>query len=214
LDRLRGKQTESHVGEGSSGRRWLLLAALLCVAPGALSQTVYRCSNGTSTYLSDRPCVGGPPGKLGSLGPAPAPARRDYAAPSYIPPVGKAPDHLGYLSPQCASLNDAIRTGPARGLGSQAMSDLRHEYRNKCDEDESAARQRLSQDKRAQRDETRARQQAEQAEQQRAATSREQCGELLRILHAKRKQFDAMTPGEKTDFQRFEANYNGRCRAG
>lgn len=200
------------MGEGISGRRWLLLAALLCVAPAALSQTMYRCHNGTSTYLSDRPCVGPAPGKLGALGPAPS--RREHtSSPSYSPPVGKAPEHLAYLSPPCASLNDAIRTGPARGLRLQAMSDLRNEYRDKCEDDESAARQKVSQDKRALRDDTRARRQAEQAEQQRAAASREQCNELLRILHARRKQLDTMSPGEKTDFQRFEANYNGRCRA-
>jgi hypothetical protein len=199
------------VGERSTARRWLLLVAWMVVAPGAMSQAMYRCSNGSSTYISDRPCAGAPAGKLGAL--APAPSRGDYAAPSYSPPVGKAPDHLAYLSPPCASLNDAIRTGPARGLKSQAMSDLRNEYRNKCEDDEHSARQKVYEDKRERRDQAKAAQQAEQRDRQRAAANREQCQELLRILHGKRKQLDTMTPGEKADFQRFEASYQERCKA-
>ena len=32
-------------------------------------------------------------------------------------------------------------------------------------------------------------------------------------LRGKRKQLDSMTPGEKADFQRFEASYQERCKA-
>ena len=199
------------MGEGSAGRRWLLLAALMVVAPGAMAQAMYRCTNGTSTYISDRPCTGAQAGKLGALGPAPS--RGNHVAPSYSPPLGKAPDHLVYLSPACASINDAIRTGPARGLKSQAMADLHNEYRSKCEEDEQSARQKVHEDKRNQRDQARAVQRAEQLDRQRAVTSREQCHEMLRILHGKLKQLDSITPGEKADFQRFEASYQERCKA-
>ncbi|HJV61127.1 MAG TPA: hypothetical protein VJ743_09260 [Albitalea sp.] len=35
----------------------------------------------------------------------------------------------------------------------------------------------------------------------------------LRILHGKRQQAAARTPGEKTDLQRFEASHDERCKA-
>ena len=71
FDRLPGEQWERDVGEGSWGRRWLMLAALMAIAPSAMSQAMYRCSSGSSTYLSDRPCAGVREGKLGSLGSLP-----------------------------------------------------------------------------------------------------------------------------------------------
>jgi hypothetical protein len=171
---------------------------------------LYRCNNNGSMVLSDKPCPGAST-RLTAIGPDPyADAARSN---TYIPPVGKAPEHLPYLSPECASLNDAIRTGPARGLRSQTLSDLHSEYQQKCAEEDQAARQRLWQEKSAQRQERRSQEQAQQAAQARATTSREQCSELLRILHGKRKQLEGMTAGEKADLQRFEANYNERCRS-
>src|SRR5688500_17682887 len=112
--------------------RMLVLAAGMAGAATAQAQTIHRCTHGGTTYLSDRPWVAGTPAKLGSMGPA-TPRSRDLPTASYSPSVGKAPEHLGYLSPQCASLNDAIRTAPARGLGHREQADLRNEYRQKCD---------------------------------------------------------------------------------
>jgi len=188
-----------------------MVIVIASASHGASAQTMYRCASGSSTYLSDRPCTTGAGSKLGSYGPEAG--RRDLPAPSYSPPVGKAPEHLAYLSPACASLNDAIRTGPSRGLQSSAMADLHNEYRSKCDEDDQSARQRLYQEKSAQRSERREQQRAEQVAHERQLASRDQCAELLRILLAKRKQLDAMSTGEKADFYRSEANYNSRCKA-
>jgi len=191
----------------SLGAAVLVMAA---IAPSGAFAQVYRCSNGGSTYMSDRPCNGAAVGKLGSLGPTER--TRDMSAPSYAPPIGKAPEHQAYMSAQCASLNDAIRTGPARGLQSSSMQDLYHEYHQKCQEEESAAQQRLGQQKMAERKERQSQQMAEQAQRNATVTSREQCSELLRILSSKRRQLDGMNAGEKADYQRFEANYNARCK--
>ncbi len=197
---------------GMAGMPALLAAALsAAAASGADAQTLYRCNNGGSTYVSDRPCGPGLPGKLGVIGPVPE--RRNTPAPTYHPPVAKAPDHLPYLSPACASINDAIRTAPARGLRSAAIQELHQEYRQKCDEDEQAAQQRFSQEKMAQRNERRAQQAAQESERARLVADRERCHELLRILHGKRKQLETMNAGEKADFERFEASYNSRCKA-
>lgn len=185
---------------------------LAMVVPQAASAQVYRCSNGGSTYLSDRPCSGVPAGKLGMVGATPDRSHDYSTASAYVPPVGKAPEHLAYMNAECASLNDAIRTGPARGLKSAAMNDLHNEYHRKCQEEESAAYRRLSQQKAAERQEKQSQQMAQQAQANEAVRNREQCSELLRILAGKRRQADAMNAGEKADLQRFEANYNARCK--
>lgn len=199
---------QNNVVRLSLGAGVLVMAA---VAPSGAFAQVYRCSNGGSTYISDRPCNGAPLGKLGSLGPTDR--TRDISTPSYTPPIGKAPEHQAYMSAQCASLNDAIRTGPARGLQSSSMQDLHNEYRQKCQEEESAAQQRLRQQKMAERSGRQSQQMAEQVRRNATVTSLEQCNELLRILSSKRRQFDGMNAGEKADYQRFEANYNARCKS-
>lgn len=198
------------MGEWRTLARVALAAALAVAANSAMAQT-YRCTKGSSTYYSDRPCKQ----EFGAIGPQQGHREPAYQANTgYIPPVGKAPDHQRYMSATCASLNDAIRTGPARGLTSSTMNDMRNEYSAKCGEEERAAMKRAWEDRRQKGEEQRSQQMAEQAEQRRETTSREQCAELLRILAGKRRQFDSMNAGEKADFQRFEANYNQRCKGG
>jgi len=188
-----------------------LLACFALAAPTAWAQAMYRCSNGSSTYVSDRPCTPNGNTKLSAFGPA---QNNGNNRSGYVPGVGKAPDHLQYLSPACAQLNDAIRTAPARGVGHATQAELREEYQRKCSEDERAAYQQLGQAKAQQRDQARAEQAAQRQEKDRELTSREQCSEMLRILHERRKRVDTMTDGERGDFQRFEANYTARCKSG
>lgn len=196
----------------------IVVAATASIAAGPVAAQVYRCSNGASTYLSDRPCSGSPApmtsntnrATFGAGGPQP---QRPSFTTDYHPSMPKAPEHLRYMSPECASLNDAIRTGPSRGLRSAAMSELHGEYRAKCAEEESEAYQKLS---RARGDQRLARRQelaAQQAEQQRSVREREQCAELLRILQGKRQRLATMSAGEKTDFERSESAYHARCDA-
>lgn len=190
----------------AGGCLWVVLLGL--AASSAFGQQVYRCKNGSSTYVSDRPCPGSSDTRLTAYGPAKTAEPR----PSYQAPLKKAPDHLRHLSAACAELNDAIRTAPGRGVGRATQSDLREEYQNKCQDDDEAARKRALDDKRQQRDEREAEISSRQAEQALSARAREQCSELLRILSEKRKRLDAMTPGERADHQRFETSYTERCK--
>jgi len=57
--------------------------------------------------------------------------------------AGEASEILPYLSPGCAELNDAMRTGPSRGVHGDVLSQLQREYRTKCGDEESLAYQRL-----------------------------------------------------------------------
>jgi hypothetical protein len=196
-----------NMGKIAWGAAVLALAAL----PQLAAAQVYRCSSSSGTYISDRPCSGVPSGKLGMVGPSER--RQEYANSSTnTPSVGKAPEHLAYLSPECAQLNDAIRTAPARGLKYDVIGELQNEYRRKCSDDERNAYQQLSQQKRGERDARQSQMNAQQQQATEAARNREQCGELLRILTAKRRQEAGMTPGEKADLQRFQANYEQRCK--
>lgn len=57
----------------------------------------------------------------------------------------------------------------------------------------------------------RSEQAARQSDRERAQREREQCHELLRILHGKRQRRADMSPGEQNDLDRSEANYRERC---
>lgn len=186
-----------------------LLLALL--AADASAQTLYRCRSGGSTVVSQQPCTTGAASHIGVIG---AEVTR-YAAPSSsyssTPGVGKAPDHLAYLGSECATLNDAIRTAPARGLRGTPLSDLHADYRTRCADEESEARQRLSRERSDQRSARKSEQALQKYQRELSVVERDQCHELLRILHAKRQRKPTMSEGEKADLDNLEVNFRARC---
>jgi Domain of unknown function (DUF4124) len=196
------------------GARLGLVTLLLGAAADGSAQTIYRCrgSNGT-TIMSQQPCTTGPGSQIGVFGPQ----ETRYTSPttSYSPVhgVGKAPDHLNYLSAECATLNDAIRTGPARGVRGSDLSDLHHDYRKRCGEEDAEARQRVSREHSDQRNARKSEQMAQKFQKERSAIERDQCHELLRILHAKRQRVATMSEGEKADLANSETAYRARCAA-
>jgi len=194
-----------------------LLAGLLALgaalaADTALAQSFYRCKSGNSTYVSDRPCTSGAGSTLGSMGPPPTYGSQGQAQASSYQRPSQAPEHTQYLSSACADISEAIRTGPSRGVRGDVLSGLHQEYRQKCADEDQAARQRVYEDQRRQRDDKRSAQAAQQQEQQQARLTQEQCGEMLRILAGKRQHMAEMNEGERGDLQRFQANYAERCK--
>jgi hypothetical protein len=172
---------------------------------------MYRCTGDTSTYLSDRPCDNGAKAAVKANGPVPPSPSTPQ---TYTPTINRGTEILPYMSPECAELNEAIRTGPVRGLKGMAMSDLVTDYRKRCGENEQLAHQKLQQsrsDDRRQRDQAQATQSAMQA---RTKLSVEQCSEMLGTLATRRKRTTTMTPGELSDLELFEANYKARCKSG
>ena len=190
----------------------LLVAGLglLASAEASAQRTMYRCSVEGRSTLSDKPCEGRPSTSLTAVGPLRD--RTVYSSREVAP--GRAVDYLDYLSPVCAELNEGMRNGPARGLGSRAMSELQRSYRERCGEEEQLARRRLGEDQ-SHRRELRNRELAEEkSERDRQKLSREQCDEMYRILHGRRPKVPTMSPGERSDFQRFEATWQARCKSG
>lgn len=186
----------------------LALLAGLSTSAMAAGPVEYRCSGDGVAWTSSRPCPGARGTELRSLGTA-QPQAPSYESSSTT--LAKAPEYLPYMSVDCAQLNDAIRTGPARGLKSGPMNDLQADYRRRCSEDEALARGKWQDAQAQERERRNDRQSAVEAAKSRVVSSAEQCYEMLRILHGKRQRAASMNDGEKADLQRFEDNYKARC---
>jgi len=168
------------------------------------AQTRYNCrTQGGVAYQSNSPCPSG----VVIYGPATSTPQRNETP---IPGTAQAPANLKYLSPRCASLNDAIRTAAARGLTYNTVNDMRREYSRECSESESDAYSKLAEDRRAAMQERNEARNADKADRERASLREQQCGESKRILLAKRARTD-LTEGEKAELRRFEENYRSRC---
>jgi hypothetical protein len=196
-----------------SHHRWLrgALAVLMLAAwPAVQAQSMYRCTDGGKAHWSDKPCPANGATRITTYGPAPT---RDHAsAGRSASRLQKAPEHQAYLSAECASLSDAMRTAGARGVGHDTRNELREEYQRKCGDEEREARKQLRDDESKRRTEAREQRVAQQQERAQATMTLEQCREMGRIVAERRKRLDAMTPGEKGDFERFQANFSDRCR--
>lgn len=185
-------------------------AFVLAVAPAAQAQSMHRCTDGGRVYYSDRACPASGSTRITTFGPA-----RENSYASRLPSISrleKAPEHQTYLSAECASLSDAIRTARTRGVGYDTQSELREEYNRKCREQEREARKLLDEQESQRRKEAREQRTAQQQERAQASMTLEQCREMGRIVAERKKRYDTMTAGEKGDFERFQANFGERCR--
>jgi hypothetical protein len=181
------------------------LCAGLLLAAGASAQVRYTCrSAGGTAYLSDRPCSG----SEGMVYYGPSQSQQGYPTPTYR--TGEAPPFLKYMSPRCSGLNDALRTGPARGLKAETLGEMRRDYQRDCQEDESEARSRLGRETQEERKQRVAERQAQAQAQERTKLQEQQCGESKRILFLKKQRSD-LSEGERADLKRFEDAYRARC---
>lgn len=187
------------------------LAVLALAAwPAAHAQSTYRCTDNGKPYWSDKPCPSNGATRITAYGPPPT---RDHSySRSSHSRLEKAPEHQNYLSAQCASLNDAIRTAGTRGVGHDTRRELREEYQRKCGDEEREARKQMRDDENKRRAEQRDQRVAQQQERVQATMTLEQCREMGRIVAERRKRLDSMTAGEKGDFERFQSNFGERCK--
>jgi hypothetical protein len=200
--------------------RFLFAVALSFVAFGAAAQsTLYSCRTSNGSYMSTRPCPSDPGAGNGAAkisGTASVESvqasrnwRPPQSSPVYMPQA--AEKHLEYLSPRCAEISEAMRTGASRGVRSDVLVGLYKEYSDKCAEEDSAARRQLSERTSAERDKRQSELRVASAAKEQSKLEHDQCQELLRILVGKRKRIEAMTDGEKQDLQRFNDTYQARC---
>lgn len=185
----------------------LLASALSSSAFGA----EYHCNGDGVSWISRTPCPNTPRNEMRAYGGGTA---QPSVTPSAVPSLPKAPEYLPYMSVECAELNDAIRTGPTRGLRTQAMTELTDDYRKRCRDDEANARRQLQDAEAAQKNARDGAAAAVKARKAESARNDDQCYEMLRILHAKRQRAASMNEGEKADLLRFEDAYRTRCPRG
>jgi len=137
-------------------------------------------------------------------------AQRYYGSGSNYQRPPDPPEHYSFLSGDCRSLNDALRTAPSRGLTSESMNSLHREWNQRCEEDDRDARRRFYEQQRDGRKARADEKKVEAAVVAQNAAKKQQCDEMLRILTNKRRRTD-LNDGEKADLQRFESNYRERC---
>lgn len=189
-------------------------AVLALLAVPAHAQAPYSCKTGNGQYMpSYSPCSSSASNGLVYYPPVESSTSSERQPQRYEPPPQRAQEaeaHVKHMSPTCAGLNDALRTASSRGISGISISDMRRDYRSKCQENENEAYERLSSAKSEKRLEKLEAQKTEKLDTERASIRAQQCGESKRILTTKRARTD-LTVGEKTELQRFEDNYRSRC---
>ena len=184
-----------------------LFLALLLGTTAAHGQT-YRCSSGSGTYFSDRPCAAGAPAKLGAIGPVRAPA------PAYSPPLPGAPraqEHVRYLGAECASINEAIRTGPSRGVRYDVVYALQDEYRQKCGLEDQDARRQARDDEVKQLQTQVAQRDSAKAQRRQTEAQSAQCLGMRDVISLKRRRESQLNAKEVEALRDLERSYNERC---
>lgn len=170
-----------------------------------VSAAPYRCTVNGQVYYSDRPCAGQT--QLQALGPV-----RTYPQPTpYRPELPKAQDHLKYLSSGCASINEAIRTGPSRGVHRDVMQGLHEEYRQKCSAEDREARTRVRQDQMRAEETQQAQRELSRKEQQQAHIRSDRCDGMRDVIALKRKREAELNAKEIEALRSLERTYNDVC---
>jgi hypothetical protein len=170
---------------------------------------VYRCSSGGSTYLSDRPCAVVPRTQLGAYGPSNPGTYVPYSAP--LPDAPRVQDHVKYLGSACASISEAIRTGPTRGVRSDVIRGLQEEYSQKCSVEDQDARRQAQQDKSRELQGKLAERDNALRERQQVKARLDHCDGMRDVIGLKRKREAELNPAEVEALRNLEKAYNARC---
>lgn len=192
--------------------RWIFAVGLMATFSAGAWAQVYNCTNPNGLrYQSRTPCpVGSKPPGITYHGPKPS-AQLRAPMPASVPRAG---EELGYMGPKCASMQDAIRTAPARGVDSRTLRDLRRNFELECQDERQSALRQLSADKREKRKQIDLEKREEQQQRRNAQDAdqklMDQCAEMRRALHL-RRQRASTGEGDARDLQLFEERYQARC---
>lgn len=201
--------------------RFFVAVVVLAAAAGEAPAQVYRCQSGRTVYYSRTPCSATSPSqaqpnhRLGAFGPAPTAARAAQSRSMPVYSATKPSPHARYLSPACASLDEAIRTGYSRGASIQNVLALREEYAAKCSaEDREALKQQgEAQYREAELHATQREQ--ELANKHRQQADAEQCFGMrdTAAVRRKREQAGQLSAQEIESLRKLELAYKDRCLA-
>lgn len=193
---------------------WPAVLLGLSAMPAVVSAqtTTYACKTESGmAYRSSRPCPRLKPPGMVYYGPTEKP-RRDTPRPP--PKMDRAGEEIGYMSAKCASMQDGIRTGPARGLSRETLQEARNTFNRECGDERRKASRQVWKDKREREKEAEREQElAQQRKQESSAAEaryRNQCAEM-RISIRNRKKRANPTEGELRDLALFESRFAERC---
>lgn len=179
------------------------------IAAGAQS---YRCSTAESTYFSDRPCPGMAAPRITVYGQGRGAAAAPYYAPT-VAPSAKMQEHVKYLSPQCASISEAIRTAPSRGVRGNTIADLQDEYRQKCQLEDQEARKQLGQAVADERRQQQAQRDVVAMDRKQNQVRADQCTGMRDVITTKRAREGTLKDSEVAALRSLEQTFNERCIA-
>ena len=120
---------------------------------------------------------------------------------------------MKYLSPDCASISEAIRTAPARGVRGDVVSGLHEEYRQKCAFEDQDARKQWQQEESQSRQVQLAQRESAQSARTQAAQAQDQCNGMRDVIALKRKREASLNDKEVEALRSLESTYNQRCVA-
>ncbi len=185
-------------------------AVLAVMLPAfAVNAQTYRCQSSSGTYFSDRPCSPSTGSKIGGYGPLQPSTSAGY--PSRVPPVARVEDHVKYLSAGCASISEAIRTGPNRGVRLDVIQGLREEYRRKCLVEDQEARTNARRDATAEEASMLAQRDADRNKREQTRVKADQCAGMRDVISTKRKRERELNATEVAALRSLESSYNDRC---
>ncbi|MGH8797804.1 MAG: hypothetical protein ACREXI_12165 [Caldimonas sp.] len=184
---------------------------MLLLAASSVHAQAYRCTAGGSSYFSDRPCTTSANARLGMYGPARSAVPMPNGA--QAPAAPKAQEHVKYLTSDCASISEAIRTGPSRGVRGDVIRELHDEYNQKCNLEDQDARKQLQQEKSQQQALKLAQRDGAANERQQAQARLEWCAGLRDVIALKRKRESTLNATEVGSLRDLEQTYNHRCLA-
>jgi hypothetical protein len=132
--------------------------------------------------------------------------------PSRYVPVENTSETNRYLSPACATLNDAVSSASRQGQWATAQA-ARQEFQRKCGEELQEAMNRRSQMQQGERERRlEQRRQSEQAQEQ-ASLQAHQCDGMRDViaLRRKRERDNTLNVSEVAALRQLEGSYNERC---
>jgi hypothetical protein len=147
--------------------------------------------------------------QLGAYGPTAPQTYTPYSAP--VPDAPRVQDHVKYLGSACASISEAIRTGPTRGVRSDVLRGLQEEYAQKCSVEDQDARRQAQQDKSREFQAKVAERDGVARERQQVKARLEYCDGMRDVIGLKRKREPSLNAQEVEALRDLEKAYNSRC---
>jgi hypothetical protein len=184
------------------------VVALLIATPTAYGLT-YKCNFGAGSYLSDRPCNGTNSTQMNMYGPTRSGTNIPYS--SQLPRAARAQEFVKYLPSGCATIIEAIRTAPTRGVRGEVVRDLQEEYNQKCSIEDQDARNRLQQEKQQQQQTKLAERDGARNENLQSKLRTDQCRSMRDVISLKRRRENELNSTEVGALRNLENTYNERC---